>query len=54
MAKNRGWWSLSLEGNTHEELSECDLEHIANAILQGYTSGEIVKDEDWEEEEEEE
>ena|GEM_PF-1938384 len=53
MAKNRGWWSLEIEGNTPDELSDCDREHIAEAIIQGFTGGEIVVDEEEEEEEEE-
>jgi len=45
MAKNNGWWDLSLKGNTYEELNDSDLEHIANLIKEGFTSGEICKDE---------
>jgi hypothetical protein len=41
MAKEGGWWSL----DTTVEPNECDLEHIAEMIKQGYTSGEIVQDE---------
>lgn len=44
MAKNRGWWDLSLEGNTSYELSDADREHIAKCIMQGCTSGEVVED----------
>lgn len=46
MAKNRGWWHLTLEGNSFDDLSECDLEHIAECIKNGNTAGEIVQDED--------
>jgi len=46
MAKNRGWWELKLTSNTSEELSDIDKEHIAELIVNGYTSGEIVEDED--------
>jgi len=42
MAKQRGWWELK----TTTEPSEIDLEHISELILQGYTSGEIVEDEE--------
>jgi len=45
MAKNKGWWDLELKGNTHEELSDGDLEHIASQIKEGYIGGEIVQDE---------
>lgn len=44
MAKNKGWWTLELNGNSHNDLSEVDLEHIAELIKQGYTNGEIIKD----------
>ena len=44
MAKNRGWWTLKLEGNTYQELSNCDREHIAREIIRGCTGGEIVVD----------
>lgn len=46
MAKHRGWWSLKLTGNTSEELSNVDQEHIAKLIIDGFTCGEIVKDEE--------
>ncbi len=45
MATNRGWWNLKLVGNHHDDLSDADLEHIAECIIKGFTSGEIVKDE---------
>jgi len=45
MAKNSGWWNLELTENSHNELSECDLEQIAECIKEGYTNGEIVEDE---------
>lgn len=45
MAVNRGWWTLSLEGNEQNELSQIDLEHIAELIVNGYNTGEIAKDE---------
>ena len=46
MAKNRGWWTLEITGNTSEEVSESDLEHIGKMIGDGYTSGEVVQDEE--------
>jgi len=45
MAKNRGWWQLTLTGNSVNELNDTDLEHIAQCIIDGYTQGEIVEDE---------
>jgi len=46
MAKNRGWWDLELKGNTYDELTDIDREHIAEQIKQGFTGGEIIKDEE--------
>ena len=43
MAKNRGTWQLVLTGNEHDELDDCDLEHISKLIVQGFTSGEVVE-----------
>ena len=43
MAKERGWWKLDVNV---EGLTEADLGHIAQMILDGFTEGEIVKDED--------
>jgi len=40
MATKNGWWSFS----TNVEPSKLDLEHIAELIKQGFTSGEIIKD----------
>lgn len=42
MAKERGWWELK----TTVEPTESDLEHIAEVIKEGFTSGEITKDDD--------
>jgi len=42
MAQEQGWWKLE----TTAEPNEMDLEHIAEMIKQGFTSGEIVKDEE--------
>lgn len=42
MARQRGWWNLS----TNTELSDVDLEHIAEMILNGFTSGEVIQDDD--------
>lgn len=35
------WWSLNIEGDP----SEADLEHIADLIIEGFTSGDLVDDE---------
>ena len=35
----RGWWTL----NTTIEPNDVDLEHIADSIKQGCTSGEIIQ-----------
>lgn len=47
MAKERGWWSIEFT----TEPSTTDLEHIAELIEQGYTSGEICEDEEEDENE---
>ena len=41
MAKERGWWDLK----TTVKPSTTDLEHIAQLIEQGFTSGEICESE---------
>lgn len=46
MAKNRGWWDLELQGIDNIKLSDCDREHIAKCIIEGYEGGEIVEEED--------
>lgn len=53
-----GWWNvkfdLTLDGEEvrWEDLDECTQEHIAEMIKEGYTGGEIVIEEDDEDEEE--
>lgn len=42
-ATTRGWWTLDIRGA--DELTEADLEHIAEGIRNGFTGGEIVADE---------
>ena len=52
MANHRGWWNLSVSNVDDDSimvLSDCDLEHIAECIKNECTSGEIVKDEEDEE-----
>jgi hypothetical protein len=44
MANKRGWWKLIVTDDDCE-LSDCDREHIAECIINGYSEGEIVKDE---------
>lgn len=44
MAKKSGWWTLEVTNNTMSQLNDCDLEHIAECIKNGYTSGEITED----------
>ena len=41
MATERGWWELDI----NVETNDCDLEHIAELVKQGYTSGEICENE---------
>ena len=41
MAKESGWWWFE----TNVELNESDLEHIADAIKNGFTSGEVCENE---------
>lgn len=50
MAKQAGWWSLDCD----VELDRDDLDYIAEAIKQGFTSGEVCLDDsdkegDWNE-----
>ncbi len=50
-----GWWSVkfecTLDGETvnFDELDECSQEHILELIKEGYSSGEIVEENDDEE-----
>ena len=46
MAKERGWWKLE----TTVEIDDTDREHIARAIKEGCTEGEICEDDNEEEE----
>ncbi len=47
MAKKRGWWDLDLHGQQMADLSDIDREHIARCIVGGSTGGEIVKEENF-------
>lgn len=40
----RGSWKLLIDGV--DELNDVDREHIAKFIVDGYTSGEVVQEED--------
>jgi len=39
-----GWWSLAI--TDIDELTDISKEHIADLIVKGYTSGEIIQEED--------
>ena len=52
MAKRSGWWNLVIVNNL--ELDDADLEHIADLIKEGYTSGEACGSEDEENEDDDE
>jgi len=43
MANISGWWTLSV--TTGCDLSDNDREHIGKMVTQGFTEGEIVKEE---------
>ena len=42
----RGWWTIKYEAVDEDfiEPDEADLEHIAECIKDGYTSGEIIQE----------
>lgn len=44
----RGWWTIKYEAVDEEfvEPNDADLEHIAELIKEGYTSGEILQEEE--------
>ena len=44
----RGWWTIKYEAvdKGFVEPNDADLEHIAELIKEGVTSGEIVQDDD--------
>jgi len=48
MANKSGWWRLVIDDDI--ELYDVDLEHIADLIKEGYTSGEVCESEDDEDE----
>lgn len=46
----RGWWTLTWTATDAEneitELNDCDREHIAEMVKEGFTSGEILQEEE--------
>lgn len=38
-----GWWELNIKGV--DELTDTDREHIAKLIVDGFTSGEVIQEE---------
>lgn len=40
--KNR-WWTLIIQDYPNYQLSDVDLEHIAELIKEGYTNGELTR-----------
>lgn len=39
-----GWWSIKFDDLEPDDLSDGTLEHIAELIKNGYTSGEIIEE----------
>jgi len=54
MSLRQGWWELKITGDDIKELTDCDREHIAKLITEGYTSGEVLQEDSDEEIENEE
>lgn len=47
----RGWWTLKIEEVDDNFIyNQIDLEHIAECIVEGYKSGELINEEEKEEE----
>jgi len=42
MAKERGWWKITFTTKPND----IDLEHIAKLVIDGFLEGEIVEDEE--------
>lgn len=40
----RGWWTLKIEGV--DDVSDATREHIADLITKGFTSGEVIEEND--------
>ena len=47
MSYHRGWWKIKIEAEYLDgtELDETDYEHIFDMAKEGYTSGELIKEE---------
>ena len=39
---SRGYWKLTAGMFDNSLVNECDIEHIANMIEEGYTEGELI------------
>ena len=46
------WWSLKIEDYPNYKPNDVDLEHIAECIKQGYDNGQLIQEEDQEDEQE--
>lgn len=46
MAKERGWWKLTLSMVENDDLTDADVEHIGRMIADGFIEGEICKSEE--------
>ena len=44
------WWSLKIEDYPNYKPNDVDLEHIAECIKQGYDNGQLIQEEDQEDE----
>lgn len=40
------WWHLTIQDYPNYQPSDLDLEHIAELIKEGYTNGELKREED--------
>lgn len=40
-----GWWELKVKMFDNSELDDNDLEHIADLVRKGFTSGQLIHDE---------
>ena len=49
MTIKSSWWRLSVDDYPNFEPNEIDLEHIAEMIKQGYTQGELIQENEIEE-----
>ena len=42
----RSWWRLTIDDYPSFKPNDADLEHIAEAVKQGYDQGELVQEEE--------